>query len=196
METRRNLWFFSLCFSAVIGLGGPNMILTQPRFVRANQNGEASFVCGFNSTEIGEEFQVIVHKGHIIKNTEVCSASFTNHTMKPLEKKSLLHCLVWPSKENVSITIWGLNVTDTDLYICRISRMHPPPYKESTGRGTVIYVNRAASYSRDQEADAGFLLTAVLTVLATLLFLYSISITVVYCKHKMKDDTIYINVRK
>ncbi|XP_060684151.1 T-cell-specific surface glycoprotein CD28-like [Hemiscyllium ocellatum] len=108
----------------------------------------------------------------------------------------LLHCKVSLSRNNVSITIKGLNATDTDRYICVVLNTHPPPFYESSGQWTIIYINQATSCPVDEGASNGFLPTIILIVLAALLFLYSASLTVLYFKHKMKDDTIYINVRK
>ncbi|XP_072350936.1 cytotoxic T-lymphocyte protein 4-like [Scyliorhinus torazame] len=116
--------------------------------------------------------------------------------MEPSERRDLFHCQVSLSQNNVSITVSGLNVTDTDRYFCQVSKTHPPPYFESPGQWTIIYINRATNCPGGEESSDGLLLTVIFIVLATLLFLYSISVTVMCCRHKMKDDTIYINVRK
>ncbi|XP_067892265.1 cytotoxic T-lymphocyte protein 4-like isoform X2 [Heterodontus francisci] len=196
MERMRNLGLFILCLPAIVELGGPNMSISQPRFVKTNHSGEVNLVCGFSATKTDEEFQVVLYKGNQSKSTEVCTASFTNGTKEPSRRKDLFHCHVWLSQNIVLITIWGLNVTDTDRYICQVLKTHPPPYDVSSGQWTIIYINRATSCAADHEANDGFLLTVILIILAALLLLYSLSVTGVYCRHKMKEDTIYINVRK
>ncbi|XP_048454546.1 cytotoxic T-lymphocyte protein 4-like [Rhincodon typus] len=196
MERVSSLGVFILCLSAAVKLKGSNMGIFKLHFVKANHSGEASLACGFDGRQMGEEFQVVLYKGMQNKDTEVCTTSFINGTIINSVRKGLYHCQVSLSQNNVSITIRGLNVTDTDRYICQVLKTHPPPFHESAGQWTIIYINQAITCPEDVQATGGFLPTIILIVLAALLLLYSTSLTLLYCKHKMKDDTIYINVRK
>ncbi|XP_078260610.1 T-cell-specific surface glycoprotein CD28-like [Rhinoraja longicauda] len=195
MEGTRNVWFFILCFPAVATLGGPSRSSSKPRFVTANHRGEVTLLCGFNGTKIEEEFQVVLYKGVLNKTSVVCFAIFSNWTIQPSKAKDLSRCEFRCGQSNVSITIRDLNVTDTDRYICNILKIYPPPYQQISGQWTIINVNQVASCPPEVETGHCLPLTAIFTILAALLLLYSVSVTVVYCRHKMKIDEIYINVR-
>ncbi|XP_072118488.1 T-cell-specific surface glycoprotein CD28-like [Mobula birostris] len=192
----RNLWLFILSLPAVATLGGPHRSSSRPRFVTASLEGEASLLCGLSGTKTGEEFHVVLYKGVLNKSTEVCTAFFSNHTMQPSKTKDQFHCQVWLSPNNVTISIRDLNVSDTDRYICNVLKTYPPPFRKFTGQWVLIYVNQeVTSCPPEEENGYWLLLTVILTTLAMLLFLYGLSMTVVYCKYKMNNDRIYMNVR-
>ncbi|XP_055494225.1 T-cell-specific surface glycoprotein CD28-like [Leucoraja erinacea] len=195
MERMRNVWFFILCFPAVTTLGGPSRSSSKPHFVTANHRGEVTLLCGLNGTMIGEEFQVVLHQGAVHITTVVCIVFFSNWTIQPSKTKDRLRCEFQYSQSNVSVTIKDLNVTDTDRYICNTRKTYPPPYLTISGQWTIIHVNRVASCPPEVETGHWLPLTAFFTSLAALLLLYSVSVTVVYCRHKMKIDEVYINVR-
>ncbi|XP_078085381.1 T-cell-specific surface glycoprotein CD28-like [Mustelus asterias] len=196
MERTGSLGIFILSLIAAIKLGESNVSIAQPQFVRANPNGEASLMCGSRRTETGEKLSVALYKGKKDKNTEVCTASFSNGMPVDSERKDLFRCQVLLSQTNVSITIRGLNVTDTDRYFCQLFKTQPAPFSESSEQWSIIYIDRASDCPAGDESSDGILLTVIFIGFTSLLFLYSVSVTVMYCKHKLKDDTIYINVRK
>ncbi|XP_019378551.1 PREDICTED: cytotoxic T-lymphocyte protein 4-like [Gavialis gangeticus] len=115
------------------------MEVTQPAMVLANRKGTASLVCEYKHIGNAKEIRVTLLKQTGNQFTEICASTYTTeYEMFSVEK--IIQCHVSPSRNNVTLTLTGLQPNDTGLYICKMERMYPPPYFMNTGNGTQLYV--------------------------------------------------------
>ncbi|XP_007888795.1 CD28 molecule isoform X3 [Callorhinchus milii] len=185
--------------------------VTQPKFLMANSSdstGTITMVCGYIFTgTLSEEFRITIYKGRIVKEAEVCVASF-NSSMLPFEKNQTFHCLGKPSADKVSITLSGLNMLDTNMYYCKVTKMHPPPIINSIGNGTVFYIQAKEDYCKENCTSGETVkqepgncneftqATVIVLVLLLVFLLYSIVITCAHCMMKASEEqsSEYVNM--
>uniref|UniRef100_H3AKG1 Cytotoxic T-lymphocyte associated protein 4 n=1 Tax=Latimeria chalumnae TaxID=7897 RepID=H3AKG1_LATCH len=146
----------------------------QPAIVMANSKGKVNLVCKYNFSGKGEEFRVTLQRGPATSPSIICASSYTV-SYSAFETKRMYSCNGQPSKDNVTLTVSGLTAADTDTYVCKIEIMYPPPYRSSTGDGTVILVPDTDVYA--QFVNFIWILLGIITVL----MFYCILITTVFC---------------
>ncbi|OXB76879.1 UNVERIFIED_CONTAM: hypothetical protein H355_002572, partial [Colinus virginianus] len=122
----------ALCFLTV-------MEVTQPAIVLANRQGVASLVCNYKHIGNAKEIRVTLLKQTGDKFTEICASTYTTE-FKMFSVEEVIQCHVSPSRNNVTLTLTGLQANDTGLYVCKMERMYPPPYFMNKGNGTQLYV--------------------------------------------------------
>lgn len=115
------------------------MEVTQPAMVLANRQGVASLVCKYKHIGNAKEIRVTLLKQTGDQFTEICASTYTTE-FKMFSVEKVIQCHVSPSRNKVTLTLTGLQVNDTGLYICKMERMYPPPYFMNKGNGTHLYV--------------------------------------------------------
>ncbi|RXM32115.1 Dystrotelin [Acipenser ruthenus] len=106
--------------------------VTQPHLVAANSSGFAILTCDYKySKEIVELKIYLLRARH--NDTISCETSVNE------SKKGSL-CLMERYNNSVTLTISRLNVSDADLYVCRVEIRSPPPFVYAEGTGTIVYV--------------------------------------------------------
>ncbi|OXB64310.1 hypothetical protein ASZ78_005962 [Callipepla squamata] len=115
------------------------MEVTQPAIVLANRQGVASLVCNYKHIGNAKEIRVTLLKQTGDKFTEICASTYTTE-FKMFSVEEVIQCHVSPSRNNVTLTLTGLQANDTGLYVCKMERMYPPPYFMNKGNGTQLYV--------------------------------------------------------
>ncbi|XP_055494224.1 T-cell-specific surface glycoprotein CD28-like isoform X4 [Leucoraja erinacea] len=168
------------------------MKVTQPIKIIAERNN-VTLKCVYNITGDGKAqvFRVTVYKSNEEKNSEVCAASF-NNSMKPFEKRDVLHCIGQPRRNSISIQFIGMNMSHSDWYFCKVEKMFPLPYTQATGNGTWIFIKpdvEALSVPSEkkrcpQVTEAALIILA----LASLFLLYSIVVTYLHWVLKNKQE--------
>uniref|UniRef100_A0A8C0HGQ3 Cytotoxic T-lymphocyte protein 4 n=1 Tax=Buteo japonicus TaxID=224669 RepID=A0A8C0HGQ3_9AVES len=113
--------------------------LTQPAMVLANRQGVASLVCKYKHIGNAKEIRVTLLKQTGDRFTEICASTYTME-FKMFSVEEVIQCHVSPSRNNVTLTLTGLQANDTGLYVCKMERMYPPPYFMNKGNGTHLYV--------------------------------------------------------
>ncbi|MGH0157412.1 UNVERIFIED_CONTAM: hypothetical protein FKN15_061398 [Acipenser sinensis] len=110
----------------------PAFQVTQPHLVAANSSGFAILTCDYKySKEIVELKIYLLRARH--NDTISCETSVNE------SKKGSL-CLMEHYNNSVTLTISRLNVSDADLYVCRVEIRSPPPFVYAEGTGTIVYV--------------------------------------------------------
>ncbi|XP_056145968.1 cytotoxic T-lymphocyte protein 4 [Lampris incognitus] len=56
------------------------------------------------------------------------------------EKTGAVQCHAEQKEGTVELTVSGLRAEDTDIYVCVVEILYPPPYLRITGNGTLIHV--------------------------------------------------------
>uniref|UniRef100_UPI00398F08C2 cytotoxic T-lymphocyte protein 4-like n=1 Tax=Pristiophorus japonicus TaxID=55135 RepID=UPI00398F08C2 len=167
-----------ICLLAALKIPALAMKVTQPRLIIAERHN-VTLECAYNITGDGqaEEFRITILKGKKKDNIEVCAASF-NFTVNHFERTTELHCLGQPRKDGVSITFNGLNTSHSDWYICKVEKMHPPPYIEGFGTATWIFIRPDTTEMKPchQFTQA----TLIVLVFAVISVLY---IVLISCRH-------------
>ncbi|XP_057267720.1 cytotoxic T-lymphocyte protein 4 isoform X1 [Pezoporus wallicus] len=148
------------------------MEVTQPAMVLANRQGVANLVCKYEHIGNAKEIRVTLLKQTGDQFTEICASTYTSE-FKTLSVEEVIQCHVSPSRNNVTLTLTGLQANDTGLYICKMERMYPPPYFMNKGNGTHLYV-----IDPEPCPDTAIYLW-VLGATASGLFLYSIIISAI-----------------
>ncbi|NXQ96419.1 CTLA4 protein, partial [Sagittarius serpentarius] len=115
------------------------MEVTQPAMVLANRQGVASLVCKYKHIGNAKEIRVTLLKQTGDRFTEICASTYTME-FKMFSVEEVIQCHVSPSRNNVTLTLTGLQANDTGLYVCKMERMYPPPYFMNKGNGTHLYV--------------------------------------------------------
>ncbi|GAB0191655.1 cytotoxic T-lymphocyte protein 4 [Grus japonensis] len=115
------------------------MEVTQPAMVLANRQGVASLVCKYKHIGNAKEIRVTLLKQTGDRFTEICASTYTTE-FKMFSVEEVIQCHVSPSRNNVTLTLTGLQANDTGLYVCKMERMYPPPYFMNKGNGTHLYV--------------------------------------------------------
>ncbi|NWR28652.1 CTLA4 protein, partial [Tachuris rubrigastra] len=115
------------------------MEVTQPAMVLANRQGVASLVCKYKHIGNAKEIRVTLLKQTGDGFTEICASTFTTE-FKTFSVEEVIQCHVSPGRNNVTLTLAGLQASDTGLYVCKMERMYPPPYFMNKGNGTHLYV--------------------------------------------------------
>nr|ACX71607.1 cytotoxic T lymphocyte-associated antigen-4 [Anas platyrhynchos] len=115
------------------------MEVSQPAMVLANRQGVASLVCKYKHIGNAKEIRVTLLKQTGDQFTEICASTYTTE-FKMFSVEEVIQCRVSPSRNNVTLTLTGLQVNDTGLYVCKMERMYPPPYFMNKGNGTQLYV--------------------------------------------------------
>ncbi|XP_068602698.1 cytotoxic T-lymphocyte protein 4 [Brachionichthys hirsutus] len=87
------------------------------------------------------EIRVSLHKG-IRGLHRVCSSTLnaTGQRETGVAKEGEVQCSARMKGGAVELTVLGLTATDTDIYVCEIEVLCPPPYLRFTGNGTLIHV--------------------------------------------------------
>ncbi|XP_068186162.1 cytotoxic T-lymphocyte protein 4 isoform X2 [Antennarius striatus] len=72
----------------------------------------------------------------------VCSSTLTSTEQREMggAKEGKVQCSGQMRGGAVELTVLGLKATDTDIYICEVEVLCPPPYLQLTGNGTLIHV--------------------------------------------------------
>ncbi|XP_038642918.1 T-cell-specific surface glycoprotein CD28 homolog [Scyliorhinus canicula] len=186
---------FIICLLEAFNMPALALQIIQPRSILAESHN-ATFACAYNNTGEGplEEFRISVHKGEIGRDTEVC-AFFFNTTINYLETTMALHCQGWSRNGSVSITISEINTSQSDLYICQIEKMHPPPYIKSNGNGTWIFISPNTT---EIKRCGQFTQTTLIVLAFTAIFiLYSVFITCLHWmlkKNQEEQSNEYVNM--
>lgn len=115
------------------------MEVTQPAMVLANRQGVASLVCKYKHVGNATEIRVTLLKQTGDRLTEICASTYTTE-FKMFGVEEVIQCHVSPGRNNVTLTLAGLQANDTGLYICKMEKMYPPPYFMNKGKGTHLYV--------------------------------------------------------
>ncbi|XP_003207551.1 cytotoxic T-lymphocyte protein 4 [Meleagris gallopavo] len=115
------------------------MEVTQPAIVLANRQGVASLVCNYKHIGNAKEIRVTLLKQTGDKFTEICASTYTME-FEMFSVEEVIQCHVSPGRNNVTLTLTGLQANDTGLYVCKMERMYPPPYFMNKGNGTQLYV--------------------------------------------------------
>ncbi|KAI6065025.1 Cytotoxic T-lymphocyte protein 4 [Aix galericulata] len=115
------------------------MEVSQPAMVLANRQGVASLVCKYKHIGNAKEIRVTLLKQTGDQFTEICASTYTTE-FKMFSVEEVIQCRVSPSRNNVTLTLTGLQANDTGLYVCKMERMYPPPYFMNKGNGTQLYV--------------------------------------------------------
>ncbi|NXG42843.1 CTLA4 protein, partial [Psilopogon haemacephalus] len=115
------------------------MEVTQPAMVLANRQGVASLVCNYKHAGNATEIRVTLLKQMGDSLTEICASTYTME-FKLFGVEEVIQCHVSPGRNNVTLTLTGLQANDTGLYICKMEKMYPPPYIMNKGNGTHLYV--------------------------------------------------------
>ncbi|NXX38450.1 CTLA4 protein, partial [Tricholaema leucomelas] len=115
------------------------MEVTQPAMVLANRQGVASLVCKYKHIGNATEIRVTLLKKTGDRLTEICASTYTME-LKMFGVEEVIQCHVSPGRNNVTLTLTGLQANDTGLYICKMEKMYPPPYFMNKGKGTHLYV--------------------------------------------------------
>ena len=115
------------------------MEVTQPAMVLANRQGVANLVCKYKHIGNAKEIRVTLLKQTGDRFTEICASTYTME-FKMFSVEDVIQCHVSPSRNNVTLTLTGLQANDTGLYVCKMERMYPPPYFMNKGNGTHLYV--------------------------------------------------------
>ncbi|XP_009074676.1 PREDICTED: cytotoxic T-lymphocyte protein 4 isoform X3 [Acanthisitta chloris] len=113
--------------------------VTQPAMVLANRQGVASLVCKYKHIGNAKEIRVTLLKQMGDSSTEICASTYTTE-FKLFSVEKVLQCHISPGRNNVTLTLAGLQASDTGLYVCKMERMYPPPYFMNKGNGTHLYV--------------------------------------------------------
>ncbi|XP_027735994.1 cytotoxic T-lymphocyte protein 4 isoform X2 [Empidonax traillii] len=132
------------------------MEVTQPAMVLANRQGVASLVCKYKHIGNAKEIRVTLLKQTSDGFTEICASTYTTE-FKTFSVEEVIQCRVSPGRNNVTLTLAGLQANDTGLYICKMERMYPPPYFMNKGNGTQLYVidkEKAMSHYRSLRENA------------------------------------------
>ncbi|KAM9283970.1 LOW QUALITY PROTEIN: cytotoxic T-lymphocyte protein 4 [Cariama cristata] len=138
-----------------------------PAMVLANRQGVASLV--YKHIGNAKEIRVTLLKQTGDSFTEICASTYTTE-FKNVQCGRVIQCHVSPSRNNVTLTLTGLQANDTGLYVCKMERMYPPPYFMNKGNGTHLYV-----IDPEPCPDTAYLW--VLGATASGFFLYSIIIS-------------------
>ena len=107
--------------------------------VLANRQGVANLVCKYKHIGNAKEIRVTLLKQTGDRFTEICASTYTME-FKMFSVEDVIQCHVSPSRNNVTLTLTGLQANDTGLYVCKMERMYPPPYFMNKGNGTHLYV--------------------------------------------------------
>ncbi|KAK6483214.1 cytotoxic T-lymphocyte protein 4-like [Huso huso] len=168
--------------------------VTQPHLVAANSSGIAILTCDYKYSK-----QIIELKIYLLRarhnDTISCETSVNE------SKKGSL-CLMECYDNSVTLTISRLNVSDADLYVCRVEIRSPPPFVYAEGTGTILYVAETSQIPLPQCTDFNWPMVWINAGVSGLLLLYSIVITLT-CLCLKKRNTVepesnseYMDMRK
>ncbi|XP_060684086.1 cytotoxic T-lymphocyte protein 4-like isoform X1 [Hemiscyllium ocellatum] len=131
-------WF--LCLLEVLHTPALALQVLQPRRILADSHN-VTLECAYDTTGDGpfEQFGIIIYKGEPTNDTEVC-AMFFNNSANHFKTATAPNCQAQIQNGSVSVTLSGLNTSHSDLYICHMAKIHPPPYIEGKGDGTCIFI--------------------------------------------------------
>ncbi|XP_078085009.1 cytotoxic T-lymphocyte protein 4-like isoform X2 [Mustelus asterias] len=175
MKHLAELTAFIICLLEALNLPVLALKVIQPRFIQA-ENYTATLQCDYNSTGNAafQQFRINVYKGEI--DNDFC-AFFFNTTVNDVE---VSNCQGRSRNGSVSITLRGLNTSLSDLYICEIEILHPPPYIKGAGNGTYIFIS--PDVPEVKPCGQFTPITLIALVLTAIFMLYSVVIT---CLHWM-----------
>ncbi|XP_041120674.1 cytotoxic T-lymphocyte protein 4-like [Polyodon spathula] len=154
--------------------------VTQPNLVAANSSGFVIMTCDYKySKEIIELKTYLLRARH--NDTISCETSVN-------DSKKGIHCLMERYNNSVALTITLFNVSDADLYVCRVEVRSPPPFVYGEGTGTILYVAETSQIPRSEYTDFNWPVVWIIAGVSGLLLLYSIIITLT-CLHAKKRNT-------
>nr|XP_033802863.1 cytotoxic T-lymphocyte protein 4-like [Geotrypetes seraphini] len=154
----------------------------QPPVIVSNRQGNATLVCGYKFTGKVTEIRVTLLKGTDDKSSVMCASSYTTQ-YEPFTTKNIIQCHGVPGPNNVTLTLMGLQTSDTGRYACRLEIMYPPPYRTSIGNETLIYV------SEPEPCTEPTLVPTELVAVITGLSVYSILMTIIILINKMQSKS-------
>ncbi|XP_067844228.1 cytotoxic T-lymphocyte protein 4-like [Heptranchias perlo] len=195
MKSLDRLAISLICLLMAVKTPAEAMKVTQPKFILA-EGRNVTLECKYNITGDGhaEEIRISIYKGKEDDNNEVCAASFNSST-KLFKRTTALHCQGRPREDSVSITFSGLNTSHSDWYICKVEKMHPPPYTEASGNGTWIFIKPDEAETKPcREFTQATLIVLVLVVIFSS---YSIFITCLHwvlTKNQEEQNNEYVNM--
>ncbi|XP_041057726.1 cytotoxic T-lymphocyte protein 4-like isoform X2 [Carcharodon carcharias] len=176
MKHRGQLVVLLTCFLGALNMPALALQVIQPRLILAESHN-VTLKCAYDNTrdEPLEQFRIHILKGERGANIKVCDLYFDISKNKLPNDQS---CQGQPRNGSVLITFNGLNTSQSDLYICQIQKIHPPPYITSFGNGTWIFI----SPDRVEMKPCGQFTqtTLIILVLTAFFMLYSVLIT---CLH-------------
>ncbi|XP_060113409.1 T-cell-specific surface glycoprotein CD28 [Heteronotia binoei] len=156
-------------------------VVQPPRLIVENKN--ATIFCNFtcNSPQT-KAFKVSMFKG-TASDVEVCSANWNTSSRIDVVKRSEISCHMELNATVVMFSLYNLSVTHTDIYICKIEAVYPPPYHHGKGNGTVIHVKEELPRQRE-EPEHSSVMASALAIIAC----YSVAVTgaLVYCRVRNK----------
>ncbi|XP_029460780.1 cytotoxic T-lymphocyte protein 4 [Rhinatrema bivittatum] len=158
------------------------MEVIQPPIVVANRHGNATLVCGYKFTGKVTEIRVTLLKETDDKSSVMCASSYTTQ-YESFTAKNVIQCHGVPSPNNVTLTLMGLQTSDTGKYACKLEIMYPPPYRSSEGNKTLIYV------SEPEPCTESNLFPTVLVAVITGLSVYSSIMTIIILINKLQTKS-------
>ncbi|XP_003223584.1 T-cell-specific surface glycoprotein CD28 isoform X2 [Anolis carolinensis] len=164
-----------------------------PLHVVVSQNAEIS--CNYTSQKELNLLKISLLKG-VEKRVHVCSYSW-NTTSNATKTERDFNCWVdFAKKQNkTTFHLQNLHVNQTDIYICKIEDLYPPPYEASVSHnGTLIHVKGVSEVPVCQCHQHG--LEYMLMIAAIIIFIvYSVTVTAAcyYCWRKAKKNRIVRN---
>ncbi|KAK1165579.1 cytotoxic T-lymphocyte protein 4-like [Acipenser oxyrinchus oxyrinchus] len=168
--------------------------VTQPHLAAANSSGFAILTCDYKyNKEIVELKIYLLRARH--NDTISCETSVNE------SKKGSL-CLMERSDNSVTLTISRLNVSDADLYVCRVEIRSPPPFVYAEGTGTIVYVAETSQIPRPEYINFNWPVVWITAGVNGLLLLYCIIITLTYLHLKKRNtgepeiNSEYMDMRK
>ncbi|XP_078407736.1 cytotoxic T-lymphocyte protein 4-like isoform X2 [Cetorhinus maximus] len=178
MKHQGQLVVLLTCFLGALIMPALALRVIQPRLMLAESHN-VTLECAYDNTgdEPLEQFWVNIFKGERGANIEICAVYFsisTNNFKVPNDQS----CQGQHQNGRVLITFNGLNTSQSDLYICQMQKIHPPPYIKSVGNGTWIFISPDTV---EMKPCGQFTQTTLIVLVLTAFFmLYSVLIT---CLH-------------
>ncbi|XP_020380117.2 cytotoxic T-lymphocyte protein 4-like isoform X1 [Rhincodon typus] len=167
-----------LCLLEVLNTPALAFQVLQPRRILVDSHN-VTLECEYNIIGNGSpgQIRITIYKGELKADTEVCAMSF-NTSVDHFERKTAPNCQGQSRNSSVSVTLSGLNTSHSDLYICQMEKIHPPPYIESKGNGTCIFITpEMPEIKACQQFTQSFM---IVLVIAALFMFYSIFITCIH----------------
>nr|XP_014345613.1 PREDICTED: T-cell-specific surface glycoprotein CD28 homolog [Latimeria chalumnae] len=134
------------------------------------------------------ELKLTLLKGN---ESKVCTASYnySDQIYSSSQQNNSFNCNVQnTNRNNFTFTLPNLKFSDTDNYVCKIEILYPPPYRQSTGAGTLIHVIGSCSPSPVILPENSSMWIWLPICLTAFFLVYSMTITIMYCNLQHKDN--------
>uniref|UniRef100_A0ACB8G0R6 Uncharacterized protein n=1 Tax=Sphaerodactylus townsendi TaxID=933632 RepID=A0ACB8G0R6_9SAUR len=165
-------------FVTLIGVALKEKVIAvvQPPLLIA-ENKSATIFCSFTcNNRQTKTFKASLLKG-TARNVEVCSVDWNKTSHNYNENLSEIGCRTQTNTTAVTFSLYNLSVAHTDIYVCKIEAVYPPPYHHSEGNGTVIHVKE-----EPWRAD-GLKYSSAMAIGLAIIACYGVAVTgaLVYC---------------